>query len=60
MLPLEPLKVANACARPGRGKLGRIAIYGEFGIRLEDCFYLTSDGPRFFSNQSPSIDQPLA
>ena len=37
-----------------------IAIYGEFGIRLEDCLYITEDGPRFFSPQSPAIDRPLA
>jgi Xaa-Pro dipeptidase len=37
-----------------------IAIYGEFGIRLEDCLYITEDGPRFFSQPSPAIDQPFA
>jgi Xaa-Pro dipeptidase len=36
-----------------------IAIYGEFGIRLEDCLYITEQGPRFFSPQSPAIDQPF-
>jgi Xaa-Pro dipeptidase len=36
-----------------------IAIYGEFGIRLEDCMYITEAGPRFFSKPSPSIDQPF-
>ncbi len=36
-----------------------IAIYGEFGIRLEDCLYITEDGPKFFTQQSPSIDQPF-
>ncbi len=36
-----------------------IAIYGEFGIRLEDCLYITDQGPRFFSPQSPAIDQPF-
>ena len=36
-----------------------IAIYGEFGIRLEDCLYITENGPRFFSKQSPAIDQPF-
>ena len=36
-----------------------IAIYGEFGVRLEDCFYMTADGPRLFSKQSPAIDQPF-
>jgi Xaa-Pro dipeptidase len=36
-----------------------IVIYGEFGIRLEDCLYITPDGPKFFTNQSPSIDKPF-
>jgi Xaa-Pro dipeptidase len=37
-----------------------IAIYGEFGVRLEDCMYITQDGPRFFSQPSPAIDRPFA
>jgi len=37
-----------------------IAIYGEFGIRLEDCLYMTADGPKWFTPPSPSIDQPFA
>jgi Xaa-Pro dipeptidase len=37
-----------------------IAIYGEFGIRLEDCLYMTPDGPRWFTQPSPAIDQPFA
>jgi Xaa-Pro dipeptidase len=37
-----------------------IAIYGEFGVRLEDCMYIAEDGPRFFSQPSPSIDRPFA
>jgi Xaa-Pro dipeptidase len=36
-----------------------IAIYGEFGIRLEDCMYMTEDGPHFFTKQSVSITQPF-
>ena len=36
-----------------------IAIYGEFGIRLEDCVYMTEDGPRYFTEPSPSIEQPF-
>ncbi len=36
-----------------------IAIYGEFGIRLEDCLYITENGPKFFSKQSSSIEQPF-
>jgi Xaa-Pro dipeptidase len=36
-----------------------IAIYGEFGVRLEDCAYITADGPRWFSQPSESIDKPV-
>jgi Xaa-Pro dipeptidase len=36
-----------------------VAIYGEFGIRLEDCVYMTEEGPRWFSKPSPAIDQPF-
>jgi Xaa-Pro dipeptidase len=37
-----------------------IAIPGEFGIRLEDCVYVSDDGPHFFSKQSVAIDKPFA
>jgi Xaa-Pro aminopeptidase len=37
-----------------------IAIYGEFGIRLEDCLYITETGAKFFTPPSPAIDQPFA
>ncbi|PWU12406.1 MAG: X-Pro dipeptidase [Terriglobia bacterium] len=37
-----------------------IAIEGEFGIRLEDCFYMTENGPRLFTKQSAAIDEPFA
>ena len=37
-----------------------IAIYGEFGIRLEDCLYITESGAKFFSQPSPAIDKPFA
>jgi Xaa-Pro dipeptidase len=36
-----------------------IVIYGEFGIRLEDCLYITEDGPRFFTKRSEAIDRPF-
>ena len=36
-----------------------IAIYGEFGIRLEDCLHITESGPKMFTPQSPSIEQPV-
>ena len=36
-----------------------IVIYGEFGIRLEDCLYITEQGPKFFTPQSPSLEEPF-
>lgn len=36
-----------------------IAIYGEFGVRLEDCIHITEDGAKTFTRQSPAIDQPF-
>jgi Xaa-Pro aminopeptidase len=36
-----------------------IVMYGEFGVRLEDCLHIGSDGPHFFTEQSPAIDQPF-
>jgi Xaa-Pro dipeptidase len=36
-----------------------IYIFGEFGVRLEDCLYITEDGPRLFTALSPSIDRPF-
>lgn len=37
-----------------------IVIPGEFGMRIEDCFYVTEEGPRFFTTPSPSIERPFA
>jgi len=36
-----------------------IYIYGEFGVRLEDCFHVTDTGPKWFSTPPPSIDSPV-
>lgn len=36
-----------------------IAIYGEFGVRLEDCVYMAEDGPHWFSDPAPSFDDPF-
>jgi Xaa-Pro dipeptidase len=35
-----------------------ICIDGEFGIRLEDHFYMTEQGPKWFTGQSESIVHP--
>jgi Xaa-Pro dipeptidase len=37
-----------------------IAIYGEFGIRLEDCLYITESGPKFFTGPATSMEQLFA
>ncbi|MCF3932705.1 Xaa-Pro peptidase family protein [Acuticoccus sp. M5D2P5] len=36
-----------------------VCIYGEFGIRLEDCAYLTENGPRWFTGPCHSVDDPF-
>ena len=37
-----------------------ICLYGEFGVRLEDHFYMASDGPVWFTEPSYSVDEPFA
>jgi Xaa-Pro dipeptidase len=37
-----------------------ISIPGEFGVRLEDCLYMTEQGPKWFSQPSRSISEPFA
>lgn len=34
-------------------------IPGEFGIRLEDCWHMTEQGPKLFTPLATSIDQPV-
>jgi Xaa-Pro dipeptidase len=36
-----------------------ISIPGEFGVRLEDCAYMTAEGPKWFSQPSKSITEPF-
>jgi len=36
-----------------------ICVPGEFGIRLEDHFYMTANGPKWFTEPSHSIDDPF-
>ena len=52
MQPLEP----GMCFSNEPG----IYIPGKFGIRLEDCFHMTADGPKWFSTPPTSIDQPFS
>lgn len=34
-------------------------IPGKFGVRLEDCFHMTPDGPKWFSAPPPDFDHPF-
>jgi Xaa-Pro dipeptidase len=36
-----------------------IAIPGEFGVRLEDCIYMTEQGPKSFAPFAKSISEPF-
>jgi Xaa-Pro dipeptidase len=36
-----------------------VSIPGEFGVRHEDCLYMTPDGPKFFTKPPKSIEEPF-
>jgi Xaa-Pro dipeptidase len=36
-----------------------ISIPGKFGVRLEDCVYMTEEGPKWFSQPAVSIHNPF-
>jgi Xaa-Pro dipeptidase len=36
-----------------------IYIPGEFGVRMEDCWHMTEQGPRLFTPLAKSIDDPI-
>ena len=36
-----------------------IYLPGSFGVRLEDCIYMTDGGPKWFSQPPASLDAPL-
>jgi Xaa-Pro dipeptidase len=36
-----------------------IYLPGSFGVRLEDCIYMTAAGPKWFSTPPSSLDAPL-
>ena len=37
-----------------------IIIPGQFGVRLEDCVYMTTEGPKWFSEPAISISKPFS
>ena len=36
-----------------------IYLPGEFGVRTEDCVYMTAEGPKLFTAHAPSIENPM-
>jgi Xaa-Pro aminopeptidase len=36
-----------------------IYLPGKFGVRMEDCIYMTTQGPRLFSPRAVSLDDPI-
>ena len=36
-----------------------IYLPGKFGVRTEDCVYMTDAGPKLFTSRAPSIDDPM-
>ena len=37
-----------------------LVLPGEFGVRLEDHFYMTDDGPRWFTEPAVDVEQPFS
>lgn len=61
----EPINLVRGEAgvlQPGMCFSNEPGLYipGEFGVRLEDCFYMSEQGPKWFSTPSASIEQPVA
>ena len=59
--PVNLVRGETTPLAPGMCFSNEPGIYtpGQFGIRLEDCFYMTPSGPRWFSTPPPSLDQPF-
>lgn len=60
----EPVNLVHGEATPlaaGMCFSNEPGIYlpGKFGVRLEDCFHMTADGPRWFSTPPASIETPV-
>ena len=36
-----------------------IYIPGEFGVRMEDCWYMSNAGPKLFTPLATSIERPI-
>ena len=59
--PVNLVRGETTLLAPGMCFSNEPGLYlpGKFGIRLEDCFYMTAEGPRYFSTPPPSLDNPF-
>ncbi|MBX9400457.1 Xaa-Pro peptidase family protein [Lysobacter sp. BMK333-48F3] len=51
----QGLESGNCCSNEPM-----IVVPNRFGVRLEDHFYVTEDGARWFTEPAPAIDRPFA
>lgn len=59
--PINLVRGEKAPLAPGMCFSNEPGLYlpGKFGIRLEDCFYMTPSGPRYFSMPPPALERPF-
>jgi Xaa-Pro dipeptidase len=59
--PINFVRSEETPLAPGMCLSNEPGIYlpGAFGVRLEDCLYMTEAGPKLFSGLSPSIEEPM-
>lgn len=59
--PINLVRGETGTLQPGMCFSDEPGLYlpGELGVRIEDCFYMTEAGPRWFSQPPISIDQPV-
>lgn len=60
----EPINLVRGEAtvlQPGMCFSNEPGIYipGAFGVRIEDCFHMTENGPKWFSTPPSSMEQPI-
>jgi Xaa-Pro dipeptidase len=60
--PINLVKGETTLLAPGMCFSNEPGLYlpGKFGVRLEDCFFMTAAGPRWFTVPPTSIDRPFA
>ena len=59
--PINFVRGETTPLAPGMCLSNEPGIYlpGQFGVRLEDCLYITESGPKLFSGLAPSLESPI-